>query len=137
MLKVIGQIENKIDELIERWYRVKSALMKCTSRADILGRGGYSDRIAALTACKDSLKEEITELTAIQARCRTELAALTVKYIDVQAIRDVIYLRYGCLRRYEEIASILKISIRKVFRLHKTGLESITKLHEESITITT
>lgn len=133
MLKVVRQIENKLEELFEQYCRISSALMKCTSRTDILGGGGYSDRISFLTARKIELEGEIAELITIQAKVKAELASEIVEAIDEQAVRDVIYLRYGGLRRFEEIAAILKISLRKVFRLHKVGLQTITDLHDKSM----
>lgn len=127
MLKVIRRIENKLQELFERYCRLSSAMEKCTSRADILGGGGYTDNLSTLTAAKIELEADIKELAGIKARCQSELAALLVDLTDVQSKRDVMYLRYGCLRRFNEIASILNLSLRKVFRLHKEGLTAITE----------
>lgn len=125
MLKVIRRLENKLERLFERYCRLSSAMMASTSRADILGGGGYKDTLPTLTAAKIELEAEIQELAGIKARCQSELAAVLVEVIDEPAVRDVIYLRYGCLRRFGEIAAILKITLRKVFRLHKIGIKAL------------
>lgn len=126
-LKQYKSCEQSIAAKIEECEQLEALATK-TNRA--LGgprvQGAHTDRMAIVDRIIDiehQIHSEIDELQKIRADTVT-----TIKKIKDERLRTVLYLRYICGNKWEQIACKVNYDYRWVLRLHGEALREVDKL---------
>ena len=132
-LKQVFRIEKHIENLITERKNILTLLEKCTSTT-----AGYeSDGSTSGTHANNSENNIVNYISALQdyeSKLRTQITEMLMAKEKLKQIienvpnyehRQILYKRYICFQKWEQIAVDMNWSIRQVYKLHGRALENI------------
>lgn len=124
VLKVVKDLSRRIEETAENLQHLRDLRDNITPQLDGLPKNPNVPRkVEWLATAITDAENEIQQLTAILTCCRIELYEwLNEKIVDRKICR-ILFLRYGQLKSFQEIAQETNYSESSVFKIHRDGLK--------------
>ena len=132
-LKQVFRIEKHIENLVTERKNILTLLEKCTSTT-----AGYeSDGSTSGTHANNTENNIVNYISALQgyeSKLRTQITEMLIAKEKLKQIienvpnyehRQILYKRYICFEKWEQIAVDMNWSIRQVYKLHGRALENI------------
>ena len=132
-LKQVFRIEKHIENLITERKNILTLLEKCTSttagyESDGSTSGTHANNaennivnyISALQDYESKLRMQITEMLMAKEKLKQ-----IIENVPNYEHRQILYKRYICFEKWEQIAVDMNWSIRQVYKLHGRALENI------------
>lgn len=116
------RIEREIDRLLEekaKWEALAEKVTPTPSKAP--GRAGSGDRLGEAVAKIVDLEQDIDEQVDRLVDLRREIERAVSRIQDSKE-REVLLRRYIQGQRWEEIADVLEMEVRRIYQLHKQAL---------------
>lgn len=126
VLNVVKKLAVKLENAIEKVVRLKSIAEKVTNKMHEVSGSmtGYVDsRLADILALLAEKQNRIALLTEVKQKCLYELYQWLDKYLEYPAHFEIIFMRYGLLKTFGQIAAELHRSKSSIFRLHTAALK--------------
>lgn len=124
VLEVIKKISRQIAERESKLFLLRNLMGAIVPELDGMPKSsGVSCKVERLAVSIADLESEIFELKGIKIICQLELYGLLAKKISDGDVCNVIFQRYGLLKKFGEIAAELHYSESVIFRLHRIGLK--------------
>ena len=132
-LKQVFRIEKHIENLITERKNILTLLEKCTS----VTAGYESDGTKSGTHANNAENNIVNYISALQgyeSKLRTQITEMLIAKEKLKQIienvpnyehRQILYKRYICFQKWEQIAVDMNWSIRQVYKLHGRALENI------------
>ena len=126
ILNVVKEMNRKVEEAESKLRYLRGLRDAITPQLDELPKSpNVSKKIEWLAAAIVDIEKEIGELKAILICCRIEFCEWLYKKISDGDVRDVLFYRYGLLKKFDEIAREMNYSEPVIFRLHRIGLKKL------------
>lgn len=123
VLEVIKKISRRIEEQESKLFHLRNLMGAVVPELDGMPKSsGVSCKVERLAVSIADLESEIFELKGIKIICQLELYGLLAKKISDGDVCNVIFQRYGLLKKFGEIARELNFSESSVYRFHRAGL---------------
>lgn len=132
-LKQVYRIEKQVGNLVIERKNILTLLEKCTSttagyESDGTTSGTHANNaennivnyISALQDCESKLRTQITEMLIAKEKLKQ-----IIENVPNYEHRQILYKRYICFQKWEQIAVDMNWSIRQVYKLHGRALENI------------
>ena len=132
-LKQVYRIEKHIENLIIERKNILTLLEKCTSTT-----AGYeSDGSTSGTHANNAENNIINYISALQdyeSKLRTQITEMLMAKEKLKQIienvpnyehRQILYKRYICFQKWEQIAVDMNYSIRRIYQIHGEALNCI------------
>lgn len=123
VLKVVKNLSRKVEEAAGSLRYLRNLRDKITPQLTGLPKSpNIGRKVEWLAAAITDLERELQQLKGILICCRIELCEwLNEKIIDRKICR-IMFLRYGLLKSFQEIAQETKYSESNIFKCHREGL---------------
>lgn len=133
-LKQVYRIEKHVENLVTERKNILTLLEKCTSTT-----AGYeSDGSTSGTHANNAENNIINYISALQdyeSKLRTQITEMLIATEKLKQIienvpnyehRQILYKRYICFQKWEQIAVDMNYSIRRIYQIHGEALNYIT-----------
>ena len=133
-LKQVFRIEKHIENLITERDNILALLEKCTSttagyESDGSTSGTHANNaennivnyISALQDYESKLRMQITEMLMAKEKLKQ-----IIENVPNYEHRQILYKRYICFEKWEQIAVDMNFSIRRIYQIHGEALNCIT-----------
>ena len=133
-LKQVYRIEKQVGNLVIERKNILTLLEKCTSTT-----AGYeSDGSTSGTHANNAENNIINYISALQdyeSKLRTQITEMLMAKEKLKQIienvpnyehRQILYKRYICFQKWEQIAVDMNYSIRRIYQIHGEALNYIT-----------
>lgn len=133
-LRQVFRIEKHVENLIKERKNILTLLEKCTSttagyESDSSTSGTHANNaennivnyISALQDYESKLRTQITEMLIA-----TEKLKQIIENVPKYEHRQILYKRYICFQKWEQIAVDMNYSIRRIYQIHGEALNYIT-----------
>ena len=133
-LKQVFRIEKHIENLITERKNILTLLEKCTSvtagyESDGTKSGTHANNaennivnyISALQDYENKLRTQITEMLIAKEKLKQ-----IIENVPNYEHRQILYKRYICFQKWEQIAVDMNYSIRRIYQIHGEALNYIT-----------
>lgn len=133
-LKQVYRIEKHVENLVIERKNILTLLEKCTSTT-----AGYeSDGSTSGTHANNAENNIINYISAMQdyeSKLRTQITEMLIAKEKLKQIienvpnyehRQILYKRYICFQKWEQIAVDMNYSIRRIYQIHGEALNYIT-----------
>ena len=133
-LKQVYRIEKHVENLVIERKNILTLLEKCTSTT-----AGYeSDGSTSGTHANNAENNIINYISALQdyeRKLRTQITEMLIATEKLKQIienvpnyehRQILYKRYVCFQKWEQIAVDMNYSIRRIYQIHGEALNYIT-----------
>lgn len=114
---------------LEQIARIQSLATRTTSviKAIPIGNGNalssrVENAIMAIEGQSEYLADEVAHLLKVREEVSAEIARL-----ENPAERRILEFRYLCFYSWKEIANVMKLGLRYVFKLHERALENFSE----------
>ena len=133
-LKQVFRIEKHIENLITERENILTLLEKCTS----VTAGYESDGTKSGThtnSTENNIVNYISALQGYESKLRTQITEMLIAKEKLKQIienvpnyehRQILYKRYICFQKWEQIAVDMNYSIRRIYQIHGEALNYIT-----------
>lgn len=126
VLNVIKNLSRRIEDAETKLNYLKNLVKSFTSKLDGMPKApNVSKKVEFLAVGIADLASEIYQLNVVRIECQLELSDLLLEKIKDIDICRIIFLRYGQLKRFSEIAAEVNFAESTVFRLHRLGLRML------------
>lgn len=123
VLEVIKKISRRIEEQESKLFHLRNLMSAVVPELDGMPKNpNVSSRVERIAAAITDLEREISEFKQIKLACQLELAELLSERIFSEEINRVLFMRYGLLKKFGEIARELNFSESSIYRFHRAGL---------------
>ena len=132
-LKQVYRIEKHIENLVTERKNILTLLEKCTSTTAGYESDGSTSGTHANNA-ENNIVNYISALQDYESKLRTQITEMLMAKEKLKQIienvpnyehRQILYKRYICFEKWEQIAVDMNWSIRQVYKLHGRALENI------------
>lgn len=132
-LKQVYRIEKHIENLVTERKNILTLLEKCTSTTAGYESDGSTSGTHANNA-ENNIVNYISALQGYESKLRTQITEMLMAKEKLKQIienvpnyehRQILYKRYICFEKWEQIAVDMNWSIRQVYKLHGRALENI------------
>lgn len=133
-LKQVYRIEKQVGNLVIERKNILTLLEKCTSTT-----AGYeSDGTTSGTHANNAENNIVNYISALQdyeSKLRTQITEMLIAKEKLKQIienvpnyehRQILYKRYICFQKWEQIAVDMNYSIRRIYQIHGEALNYIT-----------
>lgn len=126
ILEVIKKISQRIEERESKLFCLRNLMSAIVPELDEMPKNpNVSSRVERLAILLTDLEREISELKQIKMTCQFELADLLSERIFSEEIYQVLFMRYGLLKKFDEIARKMNFSESAIYRFHRAGLRKL------------
>lgn len=124
VLKVVRNLSRRVEETIGNLRYLRNLRDSITPQLDGLPKNpNVTRKVEWLATAIADMEAELQQLKGILICCRIELCEwLNEKIID-RKIFQVMFLRYGQLKTFQEIAQETNYSESSIFKSHRDGLK--------------
>ena len=133
-LKQVYRIEKQVGNLVIERKNILTLLEKCTSttagyESDGSTSGTHANNaenniinyISALQDYESKLQTQITEMLTAKEKLKQ-----IIENVPNYEHRQILYKRYICFQKWEQIAVDMNYSIRRIYQIHGEALNYIT-----------
>lgn len=132
-LRQVFRIEKQVGNLITERKNILTLLEKCTSTTAGYESNGTTSGTHANNA-ENNIVNYTSALQDYESKLRTQITEMLIATEKLKQIienvpnyehRQILYKRYICFQKWEQIAVDMNWSIRQVYKLHGRALENI------------
>ena len=133
-LRQVFRIEKHIENLITERKNILTLLEKCTSTTAGYESDGSTSGTHANNA-ENNIVNYISALQDYESKLRTQITEMLIAKEKLKQIienvpnyehRQILYKRYICFQKWEQIAVDMNYSIRRIYQIHGEALNYIT-----------
>lgn len=133
-LKQVYRIEKQVGNLVIERKNILTLLEKCTSTTARYESDGSTSGTHANNA-ENNIVNYISALQDYESKLRTQIAEMLMAKEKLKQIienvpnyehRQILYKRYICFQKWEQIAVDMNYSIRRIYQIHGEALNYIT-----------
>ena len=132
-LKQVYRIEKHVENLVIERKNILTLLEKCTSTTAGYESDGSTSGTHANNA-ENNIVNYISALQDYESKLRTQITEMLMAKEKLKQIienvpnyehRQILYKRYICFQKWEQIAVDMNINMRWVYRLHGQALDNL------------
>ena len=133
-LKQVYRIEKHVENLVIERKNILTLLEKCTSTTAGYESDGSTSGTHANNA-ENNIVNYISALQDYESKLRTQITEMLMAKEKLKQIienvpnyehRQILYKRYICFQKWEQIAVDMNYSIRRIYQIHGEALNYIT-----------